>query len=86
MKIERFATKVLLGIAIATIIFILLQYYSYLKTGMEQSILIEWYFRAVVIELGVMMAKRITEVITARIKKKEDIDIDSNINNNPNMY
>jgi hypothetical protein len=32
-------------------------------------------FRAVVIECGVMMMKRLAEVIVGRIKKKEKIDI-----------
>ena len=35
----------------------------------------EAYFRAVVIECGAMMMKRLAEVIVGRIKKKEKIDI-----------
>ncbi len=46
------------------------EYISFLITQTEQTVLIEWYFRAVVIECGAMMAKRISEVIVGRIKKK----------------
>lgn len=55
--------------------FIVAQYVSFLITRQEQTVLIEWYFRAVVIECGVMMMKRLAEVIVGRIKKKEKIDI-----------
>ena len=51
------------------------QYVSFLITRQEQTVLIEWYFRAVVIECGAMMMKRLAEVIVGRIKKKEKIDI-----------
>ena len=61
---ERFATKAVIVIAITTAAFIVAQY-----------VLIEWYFRAVVIECGAMMMKRLAEVIVGRIKKKEKIDI-----------
>jgi hypothetical protein len=64
---ERFATKAVIVIAITTAAFII--------TRQEQTVLIEWYFRAVVIECGVMMMKRLAEVIVGRIKKKEKIDI-----------
>ena len=64
---ERFATT--------TAAFIVAQYVSFLITRQEQTVLIEWYFRAVVIECGVMMMKRLAEVIVGRIKKKEKIDI-----------
>ena len=55
--------------------FIVAQYVSFLVTRQEQTVLIEWYFRAVVIECGAMMMKRLAEVIVGRIKKKEKIDI-----------
>ena len=48
---------------------------SFLITQVEQTVLIEWYFRAVVIECGAMMMKRIAEVVVGRIKKKENIDV-----------
>ena len=69
---ERFATKAVIVIAITTAAFIVAQYVSFLIT---RQVLIEWYFRAVVIECGVMMMKRLAEVIVGRIKKKEKIDI-----------
>lgn len=72
---ERFATKAVIVIAITTAAFIVAQYVSFLITRQEQTVLIEWYFRAVVIECGAMMMKRLTEVIVGRIKKKEKIDI-----------
>lgn len=72
---ERFATKVVVAIGITTVIFIVAQYASFLITRQEQTVLIEWYFRAVVIECGAMMMKRLAEVIVGRIKKKEKIDI-----------
>lgn len=71
---ERFATKAVIVIAITTAAFIVAQYVSFLITRQEQTVLIEWYFRAVVIECGAMM-KRLAEVIIGRIKKKEKIDI-----------
>lgn len=72
---ERFATKAVIVIAITTAAFIVAQYVSFLVTRQEQTVLIEWYFRAVVIECGAMMMKRLAEVIVGRIKKKEKIDI-----------
>ena len=72
---ERFATKAVIVIAITTGVFIVTQYTSFLITRQEQTILIEWYFRAVVIECGAMMMKRLAEVIIGRIKKKEKINI-----------
>ena len=72
---ERFATKAVIVIAITTAVFIVTQYTSFLITRQEQTILIEWYFRAVVIECGAMMMKRLAEVIIGRIKKKEKINI-----------
>ena len=72
---ERFATKAVIVIAITTAAFIAAQYVSFLVTRQEQTVLIEWYFRAVVIECGVMMAKRLAEIVVGRIKKKEKIDI-----------
>lgn len=71
---ERFATKVIVAIGITTAIFIAAQYVSFIITGMEQTTLITYYFTAVVIECGAMMLKRISEVIVARIKKKENIE------------
>lgn len=75
---ERFATKAVAVIGITTAIFIVMQYASFLITGTEQVTLIEWYFKAVVIECGAMMLKRIAEVAVARIKKKEQIDTNNN--------
>lgn len=72
---ERFATKAVIVIAITTAAFIVAQYISFLITQVEQTVLIEWYFRAVVIECGAMMMKRIAEVVVGRIKKKENIDV-----------
>ena len=72
---ERFATRFVVAIGITTLIFIAAQYVSFLITSMEQTVLIEWYFRAVVIECGAMMAKRIAEVVVGRIKKKEQIEV-----------
>jgi hypothetical protein len=71
---ERFATKAVTVIGITTAIFIIMQYASFLITGAEQTTLIEYYFKAVVIECGAMMLKRVAEVAAARIKKKEHID------------
>lgn len=72
---ERFATKAIIVIAITTAIFIVTQYISFLITQQEQTVLIEWYFRAIVIECGAMMMKRVAEVIVGRIKKKEKLDV-----------
>lgn len=75
---ERFATRVIVAIGITTAIFIVAQYVSFLVTGTEQTTLIEKYFDAVVIECGALMLKRIAEVITARIKKKEGLMPENN--------
>lgn len=72
---ERFATRAIVAIGITTAAFIAAQYVSFLITQQEQAIMIEWYFRAIVIECGAMMLKRIAEVIVGRIKKKEQIEV-----------
>ena len=71
---ERFATKVIVAIGITTAIFIAAQYVSFLITGIEQTTLITYYFSAVVIECGALMLKRVSEIIVARVKKKEEIE------------
>lgn len=72
---ERFATTVIKVIGVTTAIFIAAQYVSFIITQVEQTTLIEKYFDAVVIECGALMLKRVTEVIVARIKKKENLQI-----------
>ena len=71
---ERFATKVIVAIGITTAIFIAAQYVSFLITGIEQTTLITYYFNAVVIGCGALMLKRVSEIIVARVKKKEEIE------------
>ena len=71
---ERFATKTIVAIGVTTAIFIVAQYVSFLITGMEQTTLIQYYFSAVVIECGALMLKRLSEIIVARVKKKEKIE------------
>lgn len=66
--------KTIVAIGVTTAIFIVAQYVSFLITGMEQTTLIQYYFSAVVIECGALMLKRVSEVIVARIKKKEQIE------------
>lgn len=68
-KIERYAQKVLSFLAVATVIFILLQYVSFLITGKEQEALINGYFTAVVVECGGLFIKRILE---KKNKNKEE--------------
>lgn len=70
----RFATKTIVAIGVTTVIFITAQYVSFLITEIEQTTLIQYYFSAVVIECGALMLKRVSEVIVARIKKKEQIE------------
>ena len=79
---ERFATKAVIVIAITTAVFVAAQYISFIITRQEQTALIEWYFRAVVIECGVMIMMRVAEVIVGRIKKKENIETESEDMNN----
>lgn len=83
---ERFATRAVVVIAASTAVFVIAQYVSYLVTGTEQTVMIEWWFRGVVIECGVMMAKRITEVIVGRIRKKEEIEVEKTEGNNFNEF
>lgn len=82
---ERFATKAVAVIGITTAIFIIMQYASFLITGAEQTTLIEYYFKAVVIECGAMMLKRVVEVAVARIKKKEKLDTTENESEEENL-
>ncbi len=70
----RFAERALKAIAITTVIFMIAQYVSFLVTGLEQAVLIERYFTAVVAEIGALMLKRIMEVVVARAKQKEGLD------------
>lgn len=74
---EHFATQVLAVIGISTAVFIVAQYVSFLVTREEQEIIIEWYFKVVGLECGALMLKRVVEVIVARIKKKEGLEISS---------
>ena len=60
-KTERYARKCLDFIAKTTVIFILLQYISFLITGEEQEALISGYFTAVVVECGGLFIKRILD-------------------------
>ena len=71
----RFATRALPVIAITTGVFLAAQYISFLITRMEQTVLIQYYFTVVGLECGGMLLKRILEVVVARIKKKEQLDI-----------
>lgn len=68
---SRFATRAIIVIGITTAIFIVMQYISFLITGQEQTTMIEMYFKAVVIECGALMLKRVTEVILSKKKKGE---------------
>ena len=72
---ERYATRALTVIAITTGVFLAAQYISFLITRMEQTVLIQYYFTVVGLECGGMLLKRILEVVVARIKKKEQLDI-----------
>lgn len=83
---ERFATKLIVAIGITTVIFIAAQYVSFLLTQQEQTVLIEWYFRAIVIECGALMIKRVTEVAVGRIKKKEKIEVEKESEDMNNEY
>ena len=82
---ERFATKAVIVIAITTVVFIIMQYVSFLITQIEQTALIEYYFTAVVIECGAMMLKRVVEVAAARIKKKENLKTTENESEEENL-
>lgn len=77
---ERFATRALTVIAITTGVFLAAQYISFLITRMEQTVLIQYYFTVVGLECGGMLLKRIMEVVVARIKKKEQLDVPENGN------
>ena len=72
---ERFATRALTVIAITTGVCLAAQDIAFLITRMEQTILIQYYFTVVGLECGGMLLKRIMEVVVARIKKKEQLDI-----------
>ena len=84
---ERFATRALTVIAITTGVFLAAQYISFLITRMEQTVLIQYYFTVVGLECGGMLLKRILEVVVARIKKKEQLDIpdSGNIDSTANL-
>ena len=66
--------KVIVAFGITTVICIAAHYVSFLMTGIEKTPLITYYFTAVVIECGALMLKRVSEIIVARVKKKEKIE------------
>jgi protein-S-isoprenylcysteine O-methyltransferase Ste14 len=68
-KAQRFATRVLIVIAITVLLFVVAQYVSFLITGTEQSTLITCFFAVVGTECGVMMLKRVSEIFAGRKKK-----------------
>ena len=56
---QRFATKCLIFIAIFLCVFTVLQYVSFMITGMEQTQLIESVFTEIGLECGCLILKRI---------------------------
>lgn len=70
-KAARFATKVLVAIAIFLVLFVAVMVWSFVYTGgEEQSQLIESVFTVVGLECGGLLLKRIVEKIFSRNDKE----------------
>lgn len=70
-KAARFATKVLVAIAIFLVLFVAVMVWSFIVTGgEEQSQLIESVFTVVGLECGGLLLKRIVEKIFSRNDKE----------------
>ena len=69
-KAARFATKVLIAIAVFLVLFVAVMVWSFIVTGgEEQSQLIDSVFTVVGIECGALMLKRVMEVFLPRRDK-----------------
>lgn len=68
---QRYAEKVLLVVGIYLVLFTITQTILTAVTGIEQTTLIEQNFLVAGIEVGVLMLKRVCEIV---FKKKEDSD------------
>ena len=70
-KAARFATKVLIAIAVFLVLFVAVMVWSFIVTGgEEQSQLIESVFTVVGLECGGLLLKRIVEKIFSRNDKE----------------
>ena len=70
-KAARFATKVLIAIAIFLVLFVAVMVWSFVYTGgEEQSQLIESVFTVLGLECGGLLLKRIVEKIFSRNNKE----------------
>lgn len=70
-KAARFATKVLIAIAVFLVLFVAVMVWSFVVTGgEEQSQLIESVFTVVGLECGGLLLKRIVEKIFSRNDKE----------------
>ena len=66
-KAARFATKVLIAIAVFLVLFVAVMVWSFIATGgEEQSQLIDSVFTVVGIECGALMLKRVMEIFLPR--------------------
>ena len=81
---KRFATQCLIFIAIFLCIFTVLQYISFMITGIEQTQLIESVFTVIGLECGCLILKRISDTIFK--KKTADTLIDDIEEDFPDMY
>ena len=69
-KAARFATKVLIAIAVFLVLFVAVMVWSFVYTGgEEQSQLIDSVFTVVGIECGALMLKRVMEIFLPRRDK-----------------
>ena len=81
---KRFATQCLIFIAIFLCIFTVLQYISFMITGIEQTQLIESVFTVIGLECGCLILKRISDTVFK--KKTDDTRIDDIEDDFPDMY
>lgn len=70
---QRFATKCLIFIAIFLCVFTVLQYASFMITGMEQTQLIESVFTVIGLECGCLILKRICDVVFKKKKTQDEV-------------
>lgn len=83
LSIEKFAKKTLIIVLILTIIFTIIMIGCFIITGQEQSTLITSFYTAVVVEIGVLMAKTIIDAIGDRITYRKSLK-ENHTNNDEN--
>ena len=72
---QHFTIKCLIIIFTTVVVFILMQWVSFLVTRQEQAVMVEWFWKVVGFECGAMMLRAIVKIIVARAEKKEKLKV-----------